>query len=133
MEVDCHTIRLPLHRWALDKHIFHRGSQHIAECRPPSSELRVPGLCRQRTLRAGNFEKSFVHAMLRATPSDNQRMIVYVIVYMSCIYIYIYIYIYTYTHVYVLQYGYDRFDAYKCERYYVMITSDAVGAGGSRI
>ena len=37
--VDCQTIRLPLHRWALDKHNFHRGSTNIVECRPPLGAL----------------------------------------------------------------------------------------------
>ena len=36
---DCRTIRLPPHRWALDKHICHWGLTDIAGCRPPLGAL----------------------------------------------------------------------------------------------
>ena len=36
---DCQTIRLPLHRRALDKLSFHRGSTHVVGCRPCSGAL----------------------------------------------------------------------------------------------
>ena len=37
--VKCQTIRQPLHRGALDKQSFHRGSTNIADCRPPLGAL----------------------------------------------------------------------------------------------
>ena len=68
--LSCQTIRLPMHRWALDKQSFHWGSTDIVECRPPLRAL-PPFSYSVRMMR---MSAKLAEAMFRRNYSEHMPM-----------------------------------------------------------